>query len=144
MKTLKVLILLLFFICGINFILYAQEGSRWIDIKLERCPIKEKDKGGNTDKGEVPRKRSIPIQFAYAYIYNYIVNINFTESFSNTSLTIISEKDNKTVYSEIGNNLNCTIDLGNENKGNYLIKIEVDDISLVGKFTLQLSSIYDI
>ena len=54
MKTLKVLILLLFFICGINFILYAQEGSRWIDIKLERCPIKEKDKGGNTDKGEVP------------------------------------------------------------------------------------------
>lgn len=70
MKTLKVLILLLFFICGINFILYAQEGSRWIDIKLERCPIKEKDKGGNTDKGEVPIKRSIPIQFAYAYIYN--------------------------------------------------------------------------
>ena len=34
MKTLKVLILLFFFICGINFILYAQEGSRWIDIKL--------------------------------------------------------------------------------------------------------------
>ncbi len=136
MKTLKVLILLFFFICGINFILYAQEGSRWIDIKLERCPIKEKDKGGNTDKGEVPIKRSIPIQFAYAYIYNNTVNINFTESFSNTSLTITSEKDNKTVYSEIGNNLNCTIDLGNENKGNYLIKIEVDDISLVGKFTL--------
>ena len=96
MKTLKVLILLFFFICGINFILYAQEGSRWIDIKLERCPIKEKDKGGNTDKGEVPIKRSIPIQFAYAYIYNNIVNINFTESFSNTSLTITSEKDNKT------------------------------------------------
>lgn len=136
MKTLKVLILFFFFICGINFILYAQECNRWIDIKLERCPINEKDKGGNTDKGEVPIKRSIPIQFAYAYIYNNIVNISFTKSFSSTSITIINEKDNKTVYSEIGNNLNCTIDLGNESNGNYLIKIEADDISLIGRFTL--------
>lgn len=29
MKALKVLILFFFFICSINFILYAQEGSRY-------------------------------------------------------------------------------------------------------------------
>lgn len=136
MKALKALILFFFFICGINFILSAQESKRWIDIQLEISPIK--DKGGNTDKGEVPIKRSIPFQVAYAYIYNNIVYINFVESFSDISINIINENNSNIVYSETNNNIDSiNIDLSDESKnGNYLIKIEVDDICLIGRITL--------
>lgn len=135
MKALKVLILFFIFSCGINFILSAQECNIWINIKLEISPIK--DKGGNTDKGEVPIKRSIPIQVAYAYIYNNIVYISFVESFSDISINIINEKNNNIVYSETSNKLNSAyINLGSENHGNYVIEIAADDISLIGRISL--------
>ena len=94
-------------------------------------------KNNDTDPKDGPRTRGVVLQPVYAYIYNGVISIDFTKTFSNVSVTIINETTGEIVYSETSNNsTNFNIDLNNESQGNYLIEIDTNNIRLKGNFAL--------
>lgn len=83
------------------------------------------------------RPRSVVPQPAYASIYNKVITLEFTESFSSANVIISNKITGEVIYSETSNTLDyLSIDLNGESSGEYLIKIEADDILLEGVFSL--------
>lgn len=88
-------------------------------------------------KGDTPISRSI-IQTANAYLYNNTVCVDFNEVLPNVTITLINESTSKLIHSEAYNeptNIDITLDEG-YSSGNYLIKIESDEVLLYGYFSL--------
>lgn len=91
----------------------------------------------NIQPGGGPQARGVVMQPVYAYLYNNVVSIDFTEAFSAATVTIINETTGETVYSETSSNpVNLNIDLSGESNGCYTIEIETDDTYLQGSFSL--------
>lgn len=135
MKALKLIILFFLFLCSDCFSLYAQEQNSGKEIQLESQATKTRN-GTTSDEG-VPIKRSIQLQPAYAYLYNNVVNIDFSETFSTVIISITNEASGEIIYSETCSNpASLSIDLNDESNGNYLIEIEAEDIYLEGSFSL--------
>ncbi len=137
MRTLKVIIFILFFCNGFST-LAAQECKTNVEmIALTSYPIRPKDRTGSTSEEGLPIKRSIQLQIADAYLYNDVVDISFNESIAVVSVTITNESTGETVYSETHSNpAALSIDLSSESSGYYLIEIEVNDTYLKGDFSL--------
>ena len=90
-----------------------------------------------TSKGDTPISRSI-IQTANAYLYNNTVCVDFNEVLPNVTITLINASTSKLIHSEAYNeptNIDITLDEG-YSSGNYLIKIESDEVLLYGYFSL--------
>lgn len=135
MKTLKSLILFFLFLCSINLSLYSQEYNKGKEIQLGNQATKTRN--GTTSEERVPIKRCIQLQPAYAYLYNNVVNIDFSETFSTVIISITNEASGEIIYSETCSNpASLSIDLNGESNGNYLIEIEAEDIYLEGSFSL--------
>lgn len=84
-----------------------------------------------------PQTRSVVPQPVYASIYSKVITLEFTENFSFANVTITNKITGEVIYSETSNTLDyLSIDLNGENNGEYLIKIEADDILLEGVFSL--------
>ncbi len=137
MKTLKVLIFILFFCNGLSTSTAQKCQTNAGTIVLTSYPIKTKDCTGSTSEEGLPIKRSIQRQIADAYLYNDVVNISFNENIEVVNVTITNESTGETVYSEIHNSpATLSIDLNGENCSNYLIEIEADDVYMTGTFKL--------
>lgn len=135
MKALKSLILFFLFLCSINLSLYSQEYNKGKEIQLESQATKTRN-GTTSDEG-VPIKRSIQLQPAYAYLYNNVVNIDFSETFSTVIISITNEASGEIIYSETCSNpASLGIDMNGESSGNYILRIESDTTCLEGFFTL--------
>lgn len=135
MKALKSLILFFLFLCSINLSLYSQEYNKGKEIQLESQATKTRN-GTTSDEG-VPIKRSIQLQPAYAYLYNNVVNIDFSETFSTVIISITNEASGEIIYSETCSNpASLSIDMNGESSGNYILRIESDTTYLEGFFTL--------
>lgn len=81
--------------------------------------------------------RSVIFEPAYAYLCNNIVSIDFTEMFSTVNILITHESTGEIVYTETYSTpATLNINLNGESNGEYLIKIEADDILLEGVFSL--------
>lgn len=81
--------------------------------------------------------RSVIFQPAYAYLCNNIVSIDFTEMFSTVNIIITHESTGEIVYTETYSApATLSINLNGESSGEYLIKIEADDVLLEGVFSL--------
>lgn len=81
--------------------------------------------------------RSVTFQPVYAYLCNKIVSIDFTEMFSTVNILITHESTGEIVYTETCSTpATFNINLNGESNGEYLIKIETDDILLEGVFSL--------
>lgn len=93
---------------------------------------------GDIEPGEpVPTPRSIVLQPVYAYLYNKVVSLDFTETFSAVNVVITNQATGETIHSETYcNPITLSIDLNGESGGNYLIEIEADDTLLTGNFSL--------
>ncbi len=66
------------------------------------------------------------------------MSLNFEESLSTVTISIISETTGDIIYSGNYDNPNSlTIDLSTESSGDYIIEIEFDDILLEGCFVLE-------
>lgn len=136
MKTLKALILILFFCNGLST-LAAQECNNTAMIALTSYPIKTKDGTGSTSEEGLPIRRSVQRQIADAYLYNNVVNISFNEDIAVVNVTITNESTGETVYSETYSNpSSLNIDLNGESYGSYMIEIETDTTYLKGTFSL--------
>lgn len=137
MKTMKVIILILFF-CNSLFTLTAQECKANLEIiTLTSYPIKTKDSSGSTSEEGLPIKRSIQRAMAEAYLYDNILNINFNEMIEAINVTITNEITGATIYAEVHNNpTTINIELSNEDKGNYIIEIDSKDFITIGHFSL--------
>ena len=71
-------------------------------------------------------------------IYNNTVCVDFNEVLPNVTITLINESTSKLIHSEAYNeptNIDITLDEG-YSSGNYLIKIESDEVLLYGYFSL--------
>ena len=102
---------------------YAQkENNPFTEIALTQA--KRKDP---ISKGDTPISRSI-IQTANAYLYNNTVCVDFNEVLPNVTITLINESTSKLIHSEAYNE--------GYSSGNYLIKIESDEVLLYGYFSL--------
>lgn len=116
-----------------NIVTYAQkENNPFTEIALTQA--KRKDP---ISKGDTPISRSI-IQTANAYLYNNTVCVDFNEVLPNVTITLINESTSKLIHSEAYNeptNIDITLDEG-YSSGNYLIKIESDEVLLYGYFSL--------
>ena len=100
------------------------------------CDIRTKRKHP-ISKGDTPISRSI-IQTANAYLYNNTVCVDFNEVLPNVTITLINASTSKLIHSEAYNeptNIDITLDEG-YSSGNYLIKIESDEVLLYGYFSL--------
>lgn len=136
MKTLKALILILFFCNGLST-LAAQECNNTAMIALTSYPIRPVDGTGSTSEEGLPIRRSVQRQIADAYLYNNVVNISFNEDIAVVNVTITNESTGETVYSETYSNpSSLNIDLNRESRSNYLLEIEADDTFLSGSFSL--------
>lgn len=81
--------------------------------------------------------RSVVPQPVYASIYNKVITLEFTEDFSSVNVIISNKVTGEVICSETSNTPdNLNIDLNGESNGEYLIKIEADDILLEGVFSL--------
>lgn len=124
MKKLLSILIATFFLS--NIVTYAQkENNPFTEIALTQA--KRKDP---ISKGDTPISRSI-IQTANAYLYNNTVCVDFNEVLPN-------ESTSKLIHSEAYNeptNIDITLDEG-YSSGNYLIKIESDEVLLYGYFSL--------
>ena len=118
MKKLLSILIATFFLS--NIVTYAQkENNPFTEIALTQA--KRKDP---ISKGDTPISRSI-IQTANAYLYNNTVCVDFNEVLPNVTITLINEPTN----------IDITLDEG-YSSGNYLIKIESDEVLLYGYFSL--------
>lgn len=88
---------------------------------------------------EMPNEtRSVVILPVHAYIGNEIITVTFQKSYSTATLTVINKRTGETVYTETAcNPVQLSIDLNNENSGDYCIEITVDGTLLIGEFYLQ-------
>ena len=80
----------------------------------------------------------IALTQANAYSYNNTVCVDFNEVLPNVTITLINESTSKLIHSEAYNeptNIDITLDEG-YSSGNYLIKIESDEVLLYGYFSL--------
>ena len=137
MKTLKVLIFILFFCNGLFTSTAQKYQTNAGTIVLTSYPIRPVDRTGSTSEEGLPIKRSIQRPVADAYLYNNVVNISFNENIAVVNVTITNESTGETVYSETHSNpAILSIDLSCESSGNYLIEIETDDTYLQGTFPL--------
>ena len=131
MKKLLSILIATFFLS--NIVTYAQkENNPFTEIALTQA--KRKDP---ISKGDTPISRSI-IQTANAYLYNNTVCVDFNEVLPNVTITLINESTSKLIHSEAYNeptNIDITLDEG-YSSGNYLIKIESDEVLLYGYFSL--------
>ena len=131
MKKLLSILIATFFLS--NIVTYAQkENNPFTEIALTQA--KRKDP---ISKGDTPISRSI-IQTANAYLYNNTVCVDFNEVLPNVTITLINESTSKLIHSEAYNeptNIDITLDEGYRS-GNYLIKIESDEVLLYGYFSL--------
>lgn len=85
----------------------------------------------------VPTPRSIVLQPVYAYLYNKVVSLDFTEAFSVVNVVITNQSTGETIHSETYSNpATLCVDLNGESGSNYLIEIEADDTFLTGNFSL--------
>lgn len=97
-------------------------------------PIK---KEMDVEPGNGLTPRSVIFQPAYAYLCNNIVSIDFTEMFSTVNILITHESTGEIVYTETYSTpATLNINLNGESNGEYLIKIEADDVLLEGVFSL--------
>jgi len=95
------------------------------------------DKRSETTSGDVPVSRSIVLQPVYAYLYNKVVSLDFTEAFSVVNVVITNQSTGETIHSETYSNpATLCVDLNGESGSNYLIEIEADDTFLTGNFSL--------
>ena len=107
--------------------------KQYCDIRTKR----EQSFYRNCPNGDTPISRSI-IQTAKAYLYNNTVCVDFNEVLPNVTITIINESTSKLIHSEAYNeptNIDITLDEG-YSSGNYLLKIESDEVLLYGYFSL--------
>ncbi|WP_455607551.1 DUF3244 domain-containing protein [Bacteroides sp.] len=132
MKT--VLLFLLLIVGNINT--YGQTSTATGQI-IEFRNKRPKDRGGDIG-GNTPIRRSVFFQAIYAYLDNNVMSLNFEESLSTVTISIISETTGDIIYSGNYDNPNSlTIDLSTESSGDYIIEIEFDDILLEGCFVLE-------
>ena len=132
MKT--VLLFLLLIVGNINT--YGQTSTATGQI-IEFRNKRPKDRGGDIG-GNTTIRRSVFFQAIYAYLDNNVMSLNFEESLSTVTISIISETTGDIIYSGNYDNPNSlTIDLSTESSGDYIIEIEFDDILLEGCFVLE-------
>lgn len=87
--------------------------------------------------GNGPRTRGVNIQPVYAYLYNKMVNVQFTEMFSTVTVIILNETTGESAYFETYSSPSSfNIDLNKESSGEYRIEIEIGDTYLEGSFSL--------
>lgn len=134
----KRLLFILIAFCINASLLKAESPSNFKQITLQ---VYEDDDREIRDKDPShpvqPVVRGLVSQPVYAYLCNNVISIDFTETFSTAIISITHKSTNEIIYSEMSsvpNNL--SIDLNGENNGEYLIKIEADDILLEGVFSL--------
>ena len=132
MKALKALFLLFFFLCNGFFSLSAQDDNSNMEvIVLDSYPIKDKDESGSKGEKGTPIKRSPRQRLAHAYLYNNVVSVNINRTIAVINVTITNESTGETVSSETYcNPTYFDIDLSSEDNGNYLIRIETENIFL--------------
>lgn len=130
--------LIILFLCNGFFSLSAQDdNSNMGIIVLESYPIKDKDESGSKGEKGTPIKRSPRQQLAHAYLYNNVVSVNINRTIAVINVTITNESTGETVCSETYcNPTYFDIDLSSEDNGNYLIRIETENIFLQGSFSL--------
>lgn len=128
----KLLFILVVMFSFNNVAIYAhKENNAHAEIALTSSERKEP-----INKEHGPITRSI-FQTAYAYLYNNVVCIDFNEELPTAIISIIKESTGETVYIETYiAPTNTSICLDGEYSGNYLIKIEFDDVLLYGGFSL--------
>ncbi len=122
--------------CDILFKQYCDIRTKRKQSFYRNCPNPSKRKDP-ISKGDTPISRSI-IQTANAYLYNNTVCVDFNEVLPNVTITLINESTSKLIHSEAYNeptNIDITLDEG-YSSGNYLIKIESDEVLLYGYFSL--------
>ncbi|MEL5893434.1 DUF3244 domain-containing protein [Bacteroides sp. GD17] len=111
--------------------------SREITLTVTQDDTRDLGQGHDVEPDDIKVPRSIILQPAYAYLYNNVVSLDFTETFSAVIVTITNNATGETVYSETCSNpATLNIDLSSESSGNYLIEIEADDTRLEGNFSL--------
>lgn len=108
-----------------------------VEIQLTESDDRELAKGNDTTTYGRPQVRGIAPQSAYAYIYNKVVSIDFTETFSCVVVTITKESTGAVVRTETSSNPSTlNIPLNGESSGSYRIEIEADGVYMEGVFTL--------
>ena len=114
--------------------------KQYCDIRRKRkqeIALTQAKRKNPISKGDTPISRSI-IQTANAYLYNNTVCVDFNEVLPNVTITLINASTSKLIHSEAYNeptNIDITLDEG-YSSGNYLIKIESDEVLLYGYFSL--------
>lgn len=130
------ILFLLIFICSTNIIAQSFNNGQIINLQVSKHES-HKDWTGTTDK-DVPVRRSISFQPVYAYLNNNIVRIEFEETLSTVAISLFCATSSESIYSEVFYNpINQTIDMSAESRGNYIIKIEFDEMLLEGYIMLK-------
>lgn len=89
------------------------------------------------EPGNAEIVRSMAFRFAYAYLFNDIVSVDFTQPFSAVRIIITNTATGETIYSEEHDTpAALNIDLNGEKRGDYLIEIEADGLCLEGNLSL--------
>lgn len=128
----KLLFILVVMFSFNNVAIYAhKENNVHAEITLTSSERKEPI---NKEHGPITRSMS---QTAYAYLYNNVVCIGFNEELPTAIISIIKESTGEIVYIETYNApTSISINLNEENNGNYLIRIEFDETFFYGSFAL--------
>ena len=133
----KQLLFILLMLCANVILLKAESFSEFEVITLQVCA--DDDRGIKT-KGtsqHIPQTRSLITQPVYASLYNNVISIDFSETFTTVTVNIINQTTGEAVYSETCSNPeSLIIDWDNKVSADYIIKIETDGIYWEGCFFL--------
>jgi len=135
----KQIVLFFFMLCiSSNILVKGQATTSPQEITLTVLADDEREiKDLQPDMPSVPITRSIVLQPVYSYLYNKVVSLDFTETFSAVNVVITNQATGETIHSETYSNpAALCIDLNGESSGNYLIEIEADETLLIGTFNL--------
>lgn len=134
----KQLLFILLMLCTNVTLLKAESFSEFKEITLHICADDDREiKDKASDTPEPTQTRGLIIQPVYAYLYNNVICIDFSDAFTTVTVNITNEVTGETVYSEACSNpASLIIDWDNKVSADYIIKIETDGIYWEGCFSL--------
>lgn len=132
-----VLFIIMIFCISAN-LLKAENISVFKEITLQACADDDREiKDKDHDTPEQTQTRGLITQPVYAYLYNNVISIDFSDTFTAVTVNILNETTRETVHSETCSNpASLIIDWNNKVPADYIIKIETDGIYWEGYFSL--------
>lgn len=133
----KQVLFILMVLCISTNLAKAETISEFKEITLQVCADDDRNIKSGGNKQRIPQTRDLIAPSVYAYLYDNIINIDFTDTFATVTVNIINETTDETVYSKTCSNpASLIIDWSNKVSADYIIKIETDDTYWEGCFSL--------